>query len=75
MTHYRQDLIRENLILRATIIQAVRKFFTDRDYLEIETPIRMPAPAPEAHIDAQASGEWFLQTSPELFMKRLLAAD
>jgi lysyl-tRNA synthetase class 2 len=33
-----------------------------------------PAPAPEIHIDAQESGDWFLQTSPELCMKRLLAA-
>ena len=40
----------------------------------METPIRIPAPAPEAHIDAQPSGSWFLQTSPELCMKRLLAA-
>jgi lysyl-tRNA synthetase class 2 len=42
--------------------------------LEVETPIRIPAPAPEAYIDAQPSGSWFLQTSPELCMKRLLAA-
>ena len=41
----------------------------------METPIRVPAPAPEAHIDAQSSGEWYLQTSPELCMKRLLAAE
>ena len=40
----------------------------------METPIRIPAPAPETHIDAQPSGSWFLQTSPELCMKRLLAA-
>jgi lysyl-tRNA synthetase class 2 len=46
----------------------------NNDYIEIETPIRIPAPAPEAHIDAVASGDWFLQTSPELCMKRLLAA-
>ena len=75
MTHYRQAIIRKNLTLRAKIVRAIRTFFVDQDYLEIETPIRMPAPAPETHIDAQASGEWFLQTSPELFMKRLLAAD
>ncbi|MDM8518025.1 EF-P lysine aminoacylase EpmA, partial [Desulfobacterales bacterium HSG16] len=35
---------------------------------------RIPAPAPELHIDAIGSEEWFLQTSPELCMKRLLAA-
>lgn len=59
---------------RAAILSAIRQFFTEQDYLEIETPVRIPAPAPEAHIDAEASGDWYLQTSPELCMKRLLAA-
>lgn len=54
--------------------RAIRRFFLDQDFLEIETPIRIPAPAPESHIEPIASGEWFLQTSPELCMKRLLAA-
>ena len=70
----RQTSIKENLKLRAGIIQAIRKFFVDNDYLEVETPLRIPAPAPEAFIDAQDSGQWFLQTSPELCMKRLLSA-
>jgi lysyl-tRNA synthetase class 2 len=46
----------------------------DNDYLEVETPHRIPAPAPEAFIDAPASGDWFLHPSPELCMKRLMAA-
>jgi len=71
---YRQSEISLNLQLRARIIHAVRSFFIDRDYLEVETPIRIPAPAPEAHIDAVATEDWFLQTSPELCMKQLLAA-
>jgi lysyl-tRNA synthetase class 2 len=52
----------------------IRRFFLDQDFLEIETPLRIPALAPESHIEPIASGEWFLQTSPELCMKRLLAA-
>jgi lysyl-tRNA synthetase class 2 len=71
---YRQAACRQNLRLRARIIRTVRQFFAENDYLEVETPIRIPAPAPETHIDAQPSGSWFLQTSPELCMKRLLAA-
>ncbi len=59
---------------RAMMIRAIRRFFCDRDYLEVETPIRIPAPAPEEHIDATPSSNWFLQTSPELCMKRLVAA-
>lgn len=71
---YRQAACLQNLRLRARIIRTVRQFFAENDYLEVETPIRIPAPAPEAHIDAQPSGSWFLQTSPELCMKQLLAA-
>ena len=52
----------------------MRDFFCGCNYLEIDTPIRSPTPAPEAHIDAVSSENYFLQTSPELFMKRMLAA-
>lgn len=62
------------LYLRAAILAAVRRFFASQDYLEVETPHRIPAPAPESHIEAVPSDDWFLQTSPELCMKRLLAA-
>ena len=71
---FRQTIIQSNLILRAGIISAIRQFFAARDFLEVETPVRIPAPAPEAHIDAEPSSDWHLQTSPELCMKRLLAA-
>ena len=74
MPFYRQSSIEKNLKLRARTVQAVRDFFIGKDYLEIETPCRIPAPAPEEHIDAQISGNWYLQASPELCMKRLLAA-
>ena len=74
MQQYRQASLRKNLQLRARIIWAIRNFFVNHDYLEVETPIRIPAPAPEAHIDAVESGNWFLQTSPELCMKRMLSA-
>jgi lysyl-tRNA synthetase class 2 len=75
MHKYRQFEIKPNLELRARIIQAVRRFFIQRGYLEVETPCRIPAPAPEANIDLEISGDWFLQASPEICMKMLLAAD
>jgi len=59
---------------RAKILQKIRQFFIEREYLEVETPHRIPAPAPESHIDAIPSGKWFLHASPELCMKRMLAA-
>jgi elongation factor P--(R)-beta-lysine ligase len=62
------------LTARARIIGEIRRYFDEEGYLEVETPLRIPAPAPESHIDAIASGDWFLHTSPELSMKRLLAA-
>ncbi|MGA6926544.1 MAG: EF-P lysine aminoacylase EpmA [Desulfosarcina sp.] len=74
MPYYRQTTIRSNLERRARILDAVRIFFATHGFMEVETPIRIPAPAPETHIDAHASGDWFLHTSPELCMKRLLSA-
>src|ERR1035437_4918045 len=62
------------LALRARILRAIRQFFDARGFLEVETPVRIPAPALELHIDAMPSGDAWLRTSPELHMKRLLAA-
>ena len=59
---------------RAKLIQSIRLFFIHHGFLEIETPLRIPSPAPEEHIEAIPSDNWFLQTSPELCLKRLLAA-
>ena len=59
---------------RSRILQAVRRFFVDRQFMEVETPVRIRAPAQETHIDAEPSGCGYLRTSPELHMKRLLAA-
>lgn len=74
MMPYRQQTIRGNLERRARLMASVRDFFSLAGYLEVETPLRIPAPAPEAHIDPVASDRWYLHTSPELAMKRLLAA-
>ncbi len=59
---------------RSRMLQAVRNFFLSRDYLEVDTPIRLPTLIPEAEIEPIRSEDFFLQTSPELCMKRLLAA-
>ncbi|MEZ4550932.1 MAG: amino acid--tRNA ligase-related protein [Desulfobacterales bacterium] len=39
-----------------------------------KTPLCVPAPAPEPFIIAKIAGDGYLQTSPELCMKRLMAA-
>jgi lysyl-tRNA synthetase class 2 len=59
---------------RAKILQKTRQLFIEWGYLEVESPHRIPAPAPESHINAIPSGGWFLHASPELCMKRMLAA-
>jgi len=68
------DRKRSNLIKRALILQKIRAFFIARSFLEVETPQRIPVNAPELWIDPVASEDGWLQTSPELAMKRLLAA-
>jgi len=62
------------LRVRAILIQNIRLFFIHHGFLEVETPLRIPSPAPEENIEAIPSDDWFLQTSPELCMKRLMAA-
>ncbi len=64
----------ERLRLRAAVLRSLRATLDGRGYVEVETPIRIPTPALEAHIDALPSGSAWLRTSPELHMKRLVAA-
>lgn len=68
----------EILKARAAIVGAIRRFFDDRGFVEVETAVRIPAPAPEEHIDcpvvSAADGTTYLRASPELQMKKLLAA-
>lgn len=39
------------LVLRAGVLRAIRAFFDARGFVEVETPVRIGAPAPEPHID------------------------
>jgi lysyl-tRNA synthetase class 2 len=63
------------LWLRAHVIKAIRDFFWERGFLEVETPLLIPANAPEEHINPiRTLPSWQLQTSPEICMKRLLCS-
>jgi len=66
--------MRRVLERRAQLNDAIRRFFRDRGFLEVDTPVVLPANAPEANIDAIPAGAGWIRTSPELAMKRLLAA-
>lgn len=72
--HTRLAARKRNLLLRARMVQSIRAFFIEREYLEVETPQLISALAPEVHIEAIRAGSGYLHTSPELCMKRLLAS-
>ena len=59
---------------RGRLLFSVRSFLVSRGYVEVETPVRIAAPALELNINAEKSGDMFLRTSPELHMKRMLCA-
>ncbi|MFO7821430.1 MAG: EF-P lysine aminoacylase EpmA [Lentisphaeria bacterium] len=61
-----------NLYARKKLLDCIRSFFDERDYLEVDTPLAVRAPALEDYIEAPSVGERYLRTSPELHMKRLL---
>jgi lysyl-tRNA synthetase class 2 len=59
---------------RAAALATLRTFFAARAFLEVETPLLVPSPGLEIHLDAVRAGDGWLITSPEYQMKRLLAA-
>ena len=63
----------EGLRFRAALFAAIRHFFTGQGFLEVDTPLRQPVIIPESNIVPLCSEGQYLQTSPELCMKRLLA--
>lgn len=68
----------ELLQQRSQLLAKIRHFFTDRNYLEVETPVMARYGVTDlylSNIKALFRGEIYnLQTSPEYHMKRLLAA-
>jgi len=64
----------ERLRRRGELLVRLRQFFVDRGFIEVETPLVSSEVIPEEHIEPMrvASGT-YLQASPELHMKRLVA--
>ncbi len=60
---------------RDTLLRTLRDFFHARNFVEVDTPLLSNEIIPELHIEPIRSEDGsFLQASPELHMKRLLAA-
>jgi elongation factor P--(R)-beta-lysine ligase len=60
---------------RAELLRRLREFFRERGFLEVETPLVADEVIPELHIEPlRLENGQFLQASPELAMKCLLAA-
>lgn len=71
---YLSDRIRA-FEFRSNALSLTRDFFRRNDFFEVETPIAIRAPAAEEYIEApRLESGLFLRSSPELEMKRLLAA-
>lgn len=85
--NWQPTLTWQNAQNRAKVIQQVRLFFAERGVLEVETPALSQGTVTDVHLDAlsckynfltdsaiDTSADFYLQTSPEFHMKRLLAS-
>lgn len=77
MSDWRPTINLHNLARRAQLLSQARRFFSERDVLEVETPLVCANTVTEPNIDSfsfsAGNSQRYLQTSPEYAMKRLLA--
>ena len=77
-TRLTKDMSFDVIEARHHLLRAIRHFFYVRGYLEVETPYLMATAPPDPYIEpvrafVDGKGPFFLHTSPEIGMKKLLS--
>ncbi len=85
--NWQPTLTWQNAQKRAAILQRIRLFFSERNVIEVETPALSQGTVTDVHLEAfkcrynflsesttEQAKPFYLQTSPEFHMKRLLAS-
>lgn len=69
--------VRQRFVVRSKLVSALRRFFDDRGFMEVETPMLHPIPGGAnarpfiTHHNA-LDADFYLRIAPELYLKRLL---